>query len=142
MYLVRVLCARRTVAVSSVSVVAMLLLLGSEFMFYRTTRTETHLAVDTSSEDATVVVDTHITFFDTRCSELVVNFHDHKGKEVDDASIVATRLPWVGDETGRAVKDLDEKDSNGCSIATAITVPKVCLHDTPFQCMCRGYCIH
>jgi hypothetical protein len=44
----------------------MLLLLMSEFSYYRTTYTETHLAVDTamaSSDDESIIVDTHITFF-------------------------------------------------------------------------------
>jgi len=112
--------------VSSVSVVVMLLLLVSEFSFYRTTRTETHLAVDTgNAEDVSVIVDTHITFFHAQCANVQVRYRDHKGTEVDDARIITTRVPWVGDEDGRAVPNAAESDSNGCSVATTISVPKI-----------------
>ena len=104
----------------------MLLLLLSEFSYYRTTRTETHLKVDTNPvEDLDVIVDTHVTFFHATCANIQVHFRDHKGKEVDDASIVATRVPWFGDETGHAKRADETEEGNGCSIATTITVPKV-----------------
>ena len=103
----------------------MVLLLLSEFSYYRTTLTETHLVVDTSSADVDTVVDTHITFFHATCASIDVHFRDHKGKEVDDAHIIATRVPWFGDETGHARREGEGDDGNGCSIATTIVVPKV-----------------
>ena len=113
-------------AVSSASVILMLLLLVSEFSYYNSTRTTTHLAVDTATdEDVSVVVDAHVTFFHATCGSIDVHFRDHKGKEVDDAHIVATRLAWFGDADGHSKRPDEGEDGNGCSIATTIAVPKV-----------------
>ncbi len=58
---------------SSVSVVAMLLLLVSEFSYYRAPVIETHLAVDTTpTEDLKVAVETHLTFFHAPCNNIQV----------------------------------------------------------------------
>ncbi len=117
-----------TTTVSTVSLVAMFLLLISEFVYYRSPSTETHLVVDTTpAEDIKVAVQCHVTFFHAPCPSIQVHFRDHKGVEVGDANLIATRVPWFGGEDGHpGGMGTEEGEGDGCSVAVTVLVPKVC----------------
>jgi hypothetical protein len=117
--------------VSVTGIVVMLLLVASEFAYYRHTNVEHHLRVDTTgSESERVSMDFHITLPHLPCSRVSFELYDVRGLPQDAGTytVHTTKLSVTedGSVVHPALSNADVVDGGvGCSVGSTITVPQV-----------------
>lgn len=116
--------------VSVTSVLIMLLLLVSEFRYYRHLRVDERLVVDTSQGERDVDIEMDIVFHALQCKDLDVRLEDSKGQAYDASTIFISRIP-VDEMTAEAAMSahLPEShlgvDAPACRVVGALKSKKV-----------------
>jgi hypothetical protein len=121
-------------ALTVLSLSVMAILFVGEVIFWRTTRVENHLLVDSGQGNREFDISLDVTFHALSCREVNVNSEDAKNVPYDESSMKLTKtaIPPSASAAASAIKDggsgLPTGAGGGCRVAGSLHVRRVAGH--------------